>query len=90
MVRALTEEQIFTMLNVPRDGLQVAAAGFIEGKHQFIIQPDGHLTSDSYKYGITFIPPQYVRSVWSEYFEVVDIRSGAIHDFQDIVVCRKR
>jgi len=90
MERALSEERIFTMLAIPAEGLQEAAQGMREGRHNFIIQPTGHLTTDDYQYGITFIPASYIRRVWAEYFDVVEIVSGAIHDFQDIVVCRKR
>ena len=89
MERALTEERIFAMLDIPSANLQKASAAMTEGKHHFVLQ-SGHLTTDEFKYGITFIPSSYVRRRWSEYFEIVDIVSGGIHDFQDIVVCRKR
>ncbi|MGI0014595.1 MAG: sulfotransferase, partial [Nitrososphaera sp.] len=39
-----------------------------------------------YEYGISFIPEGYLRDHWGKWFEVVDYRHGAIHDFQDIVV----
>jgi SAM-dependent methyltransferase len=90
MARALDEDGIFRMLAIPRADLDLAAIGMREGRHNFILQPTGHLTSSDYQYGITFIPASYVKRVWSEFFEVVEIVSGAIHDFQDIVVCRKR
>ncbi len=32
----------------------------------------------------------YIRSHWSEYFDVLDIRERAVDDLQDIVVCRRR
>lgn len=90
MERALTEERIFQMINIPATGLEKAAQGMHEGRHNFIIQPTGHLTTKEYEYGITFIPANYVQTVWSDYFEIVRLVNGAIHDFQDIVVCRKR
>jgi SAM-dependent methyltransferase len=90
MERALTEERIFKMIDVSAAGLEDAAQGMREGGHNFIIQPTGHLTTEKYEYGITFIPDKYIQTVWSDYFDVVRIVSGAIHDFQDIVVCRRR
>jgi SAM-dependent methyltransferase len=90
MERATKEDRIYKMLEVPEIDLQNAAMGMREGKHNFIIQKNGHLTSETYRYGITFISSNYINRVWGEFFDVVDIVSGAIHDFQDIVVCRKR
>jgi SAM-dependent methyltransferase len=90
LTRALGEDRIFEMLAIPRCDLENAATGMGEGRHNFALQPTGHLTSDDYNYGITFIPETYVRLVWSKYFEVVNIVRGGIHDFQDIVICRKR
>ncbi len=43
-----------------------------------------------FEYGMTFIPESYVRSHWTRWFEVLDYRTGAIHDFQDIVVLRPK
>lgn len=90
LARALSEDRIFEMLTIPRTALERASAGMREGRHNFIVQPTGHLTSENYQYGITFIPETYVRRVWAEHFEVEGVVSGAIHDFQDIVICRKR
>ena len=90
LARAFEEERIFKMLEVPAAELDKAAVGMREGRHNFIVQGSGHLTTEDYKYGITFIPAPYVNQVWGKYFEIVKIVSGAIHDFQDIVVCRKR
>jgi len=88
--RAISEEHIFKMLEIPKAGLDRAYAGMSEGRHNFILQPTAHLTSNRYNYGVAFIPESYVRRVWTEYFDVVGIVSGAIHDFQDVIVCRKR
>jgi SAM-dependent methyltransferase len=90
LTRALGEDHIFEMLGILRAELERAARGMNEGRHNFILQPTGHLTSDNYNYGITFIPEIYLRRVWSNYLDVVNIVRGGIHDFQDIVVCRKR
>jgi SAM-dependent methyltransferase len=90
LTRAVSEDRIFDMLGILHADLNRAATGMSEGHHNFILQPAGHLTSEHYKYGITFIPESYVRRVWTEFFDVAAIVGGAIHDFQDIVVCRKR
>ncbi len=88
--RANTESRIFEMLSIGQDALKAATQAVSEGGFYCIVQDQGHLTSDDYRYGITFISAAYVRRVWSDYFEVVDIVDGAIHDFQKIVVCKRR
>lgn len=45
-----------------------------------------NLRERNYYYGITFIPENYLGIVWKNFFEIIAIREGAIHDFQDIVV----
>jgi SAM-dependent methyltransferase len=45
---------------------------------------------EPYQYGITFIPEQYIFAHWAKWFHILEIRRGAIHDFQDIVVLRPR
>lgn len=90
IARAIEEDRIFRMLAISIEGLDAAAVGMNAGKHNFILQETGHLTTSDYEYGITFIPSSHVKRVWTEYFDIVEIVSGAIHDFQDIVVCRKR
>lgn len=41
-----------------------------------------------FEYGITFIPENYIRNKWNKWFEIVDYRDGALHNFQDIVVLK--
>lgn len=40
-------------------------------------------------YQVAYHTPQYIRSRWSEYFEILSVQERAIDDHQDIVVCRK-
>lgn len=87
--RAETEAKIFAMLDVPKTAISEARKAFGGKGYQFILQ-DGHLTSDAYEYGITFISDRYIRNEWSRFFYVKAIRPGAIHDFQDIVVLEAR
>jgi SAM-dependent methyltransferase len=88
--RAINDDRIFEMLGIFSADLERAKGSMLEGRHSFILQPTGHLTTDHYKYGITFIPQSYIRQVWTEFFDVGAVIKGAIYDFQDIVVCRKR
>lgn len=88
--RALNEERIFKMLQIPHRGLRRAQTDMEKGKHAFIFQSASHLTTRAYKYGIAFVPKVYIEDVWYRYFEIVDVVQGAIHDFQDIVVARMR
>jgi SAM-dependent methyltransferase len=87
--RAVSEENIFRMLEIPREGLQAAQREMSQGLHSFILQERGHLTTGDYKYGIAFVPDDYVRMHWGRYFRIDAIVNGAIHDFQSIVVCRR-
>ena len=48
------------------------------------------LVNEPYQYGITFLPERYIREHWGRWFEVLDYRPGAIHNFQDIVVLRPK
>jgi len=102
--RANNEPTIRAMIDVPDRPFAKAKSDFAAGRHAFILQ-DGHLTTTlassgrgsqkklvegDFEYGITFVPEQYVRSHWGRWFDVVDYRAGAFHDFQDLVVLRPR
>lgn len=103
--RAMTEPRIKAMLDMNEDLFQAARNKFTDGQHAFILQ-QGHLTttnkttlkgaltkkviSDPFEYGITFIPESYLRTHWTQWFDIVDYRVGALHDFQDVVVLRPK
>jgi SAM-dependent methyltransferase len=102
--RAIEEPPIRAMIDVDEDRFRKARDEFSQGTHAFILQ-HGHLTtigdvgknavadkpiSEPFEYGITFIPEAYVRKNWRPWFEVLDYRPGALHDFQDLVVIRPR
>ena len=90
LARAETDPNIAEMLALPEGGLVTARAAF-DGGHGFcFLLQHGHLTSKDYDYGVAFISEAYIARNWSKYFEVEDIARGAIHDFQDIVVLRRR
>jgi SAM-dependent methyltransferase len=103
LARAVAEPRVRAMLEVSDANFAQARERFAAGRHAFMLQPTGHLTTlvdaevranaliaEPYEYGISLLPEAYVRSHWSRWFDVVDYRSGAIHDFQDIVVLRPR
>jgi SAM-dependent methyltransferase len=101
--RAITEEPIRAMISVEDDAFQNARASFSQGNHAFILQ-HGHLTTasdmsskihgeklidEAFEYGITFILESYIHSHWSQWSAIQRYCRGAIHDFQDIVVCTR-
>jgi SAM-dependent methyltransferase len=87
--RAMHEPAIWEMLAVDRALFESARARFERNEHAFIRQ-QGHLTTDDFQYGITLTSRAYVARHWSKWFSVEKYVSGAIHDFQDIVVLRAR
>jgi SAM-dependent methyltransferase len=87
--RAENETSVFEMLQIPASSLQEARAALDSDGVQFVRQDTGHLTTESYDYGITFTAEGYVRAEWARLFSVKDVRKGAIHDFQDIVVLKR-
>ena len=58
----------------PGDRLKRWIAGFLQ-RETYMSVP-----------GTSFVSETYIRENWGRWFDVVDIREGAIHDFQDIVV----
>jgi len=86
--RASTENDVLVMLAIPEDSVRLSQAKLASTGFSFVQQ--GHWTCDSYEYGVTFISEDYVRTKWSRFFVVENIAFGAIHDFQDIVVLRRR
>jgi SAM-dependent methyltransferase len=97
--RAIEEPPIRAMMDMDEARFQRARQAVAENRHAFVLQ-FGHLTTitedgtrlsgkqvdEPFEYGITFVPEGYLREHWGRWFEVVDYRHGAIHDFQDIVV----
>jgi hypothetical protein len=52
-----------------------------------------HITkviSDAEYYRNVFQTPEYVRSEWARYFDVVEIVPATIGNYQDLVIMRKR
>jgi SAM-dependent methyltransferase len=89
LARARSEASVFNLLEIPREELDAAQDRLADAGFVFVIQ-QGHLTTDDFAYGITFIARRYIETTWGQDFEVVDVIPGAIHDFQDLVVLRAR
>ena len=98
--RAVDEPTIRSMISVPDKAFETARQQFQAGQLAFILQ-QGHLTTGSpnnildatqepFEYGITFTPESYIRNHWSRWFDIVGLHSGALHDFQDVVVLRNK
>jgi SAM-dependent methyltransferase len=87
--RAREEERIYRMIAVDDARFARAQQDFAADRHAFVPQ-EGHLTSKTFEYGITFLSAPYVRTHWGRHFRVRDIVSGGLHDFQDVVVLEKR
>ncbi len=83
--RAEADEQTWHLLAVDAELFADAKKQFLLGRYAFIAQQN-HLTRNDYDYGITFIPASYVEKKWGQWFHIEKHVSGAIHDFQDIVV----
>jgi SAM-dependent methyltransferase len=88
--RAETDSIIATMLALPEGGLATARAAFDAGPGFCFLRQHRHFTSRRYEYGATFISEVYIARNWARFFELQDVVRGAIHDFQDIVVLRRR
>jgi SAM-dependent methyltransferase len=105
LARAKSEKTIRDMIWVDEQLFNRACMDFEQNRHAFILQ-QGHLTTvgadtvpeepvktvikEPYQYGIAFIPERYVLHHWAKWFTIVEIRKGAIHDFQDMVVLRPK
>ncbi|GGE81989.1 class I SAM-dependent methyltransferase [Sphingomonas prati] len=88
--RAVNEERIFQMMNTPREELELALTSLADGSGFHFYNQMAHLSSEAYEYGITFSNRNYLQRVWGEYFNVLNVVAGGIHDFQDIVVLEAR
>jgi len=70
--RALTESHILAMPAISRESAESSVAKLTSTGFSFVRQ-NGHLTSDSYDYGITFIGERYIGTKWSRLFSVEGI-----------------
>jgi glycosyltransferase involved in cell wall biosynthesis/SAM-dependent methyltransferase len=88
--RATDDGVVLELLGISPTDLDRARLALKSGSGFHFVRQLGHLTTDDYDYGITFIARRWIDAVWSEWYTVVDVIPGAIHDFQDLVVLRRR
>jgi glycosyltransferase involved in cell wall biosynthesis/SAM-dependent methyltransferase len=87
--RAMREEPILEILGVDLTDLQRAHAALSTGAGFHFVRQSGHLTTDDYDYGITFVARRWIDAVWSNWYDVVQFVPGGIHNFQDVIVLRR-
>lgn len=94
MERAINEPKIWEMINVDKRLFEEAKARFDRGQYGFVPQWDQYPwcepTSDHFPYGVSFIPKSYILSHWGKWFHIEKHASGALHDWQDVIVMRPR
>lgn len=88
--RALAEPAVFDLLDISRAELEAAATALREGEGFCFVRQDGHLTSPGYAYGVTFVSRRWIDAHWTQWFDIEAHVPGAVHDFQDLVVARRR
>jgi len=45
---------------------------------------------DASLYGITYISPEYMRTNWSDQFQILEHDEGAVSNWQDYVILKRR
>jgi SAM-dependent methyltransferase len=88
--RAIGDPAVLELLGISPTDLDRARATLETGSGFHFVRQSGHLTTEDYDYGITFMTRRWIDAVWSEWYTIVDVIPGAIHDFQDLVVLRRR
>jgi glycosyltransferase involved in cell wall biosynthesis/SAM-dependent methyltransferase len=88
--RATNEAAVLELLSINPHHLRLARAALSEGSGFYFAKQAGHLTSDDYEYGITFMTHRWIDEVWSRWYDVLAVVPGGIHDFQDVVILRRR
>jgi glycosyltransferase involved in cell wall biosynthesis/SAM-dependent methyltransferase len=88
--RAMNEGAVLELLGIGPNHLHRARAALLDGPGFHFVRQAGHLTTDDYEYGIAFVARRWIDDVWSTWYDVLRVVRGGIHDFQDIVVLRRR
>jgi SAM-dependent methyltransferase len=88
--RAMKEPAVLEIVGIDRSDLVRARASLSSGSGFHFVRQSGHLTTDDYEYGITFLARRWIDAVWSKWYDVVMFVPGGIHGFQDVVVLRRR
>lgn len=89
VARALSDVRVQDMLTLSAPELARLRLVFERGSGFHFVRQLGHLTTESYDYGMSFISAEYVRRCWPALLGEVEIHPGALHDFQDVVLIRR-
>jgi ubiquinone/menaquinone biosynthesis C-methylase UbiE len=87
--RAMNEGTVLELLGIGPNHLHQARAALSHGSGFHFVRQAGHLTTDDYEYGVTFVSRKWIDAVWSKWYDVLMVVPGGIHDFQDVVVLRR-
>ncbi len=87
--RAMDDAAVLEILGIDRGDLVRARETLSSGTGFLFVRQSGHLTTEHYEHGVTFVARRWIDAVWSKWYDV-QIVSGGIHDFQDVVVLRRR
>jgi glycosyltransferase involved in cell wall biosynthesis/SAM-dependent methyltransferase len=87
--RAMNEAAVLELLGIDLNQLHGARAALLNGSGFHFVRQAGHLTTNDYEYGVTFMSHRWIDSVWSKWYEVLTVMPGGIHNFQDVVVLRR-
>jgi len=94
MERVINEPKIWEMISVDKKLFDESKSRFDQGEYGFIQQWDQYPwcdpNSDHFPYGVSFIPQSYISSRWAKWFHIHKFASGAVHDWQDVIVMQPR
>ena len=90
LARARADGKVLDLLSIAPSELDAAEWALSEGDGLHFVRQDGHLTTEDYAYGITFVSRKRIDAVWTQWFDVVSVQNGGIHGFQDVVTLRRR
>jgi len=87
--RAMSQKSVLEILSVDQSDLHRARIALSSGSGFHFVRQSGHLTTNNYEYGITFLARRWIDAAWTKWYDVLMFVPGGIHDFQDVVVLRR-
>lgn len=82
-----SEPSLANMLGMTNESILEAKLALLQDGFHFV-RLNSPVVSYGAEFGITFTTSKFIKTNWSQHFDVVNICHGAIHDFQDIIVLR--
>ena len=77
-------DDIRERMGISKTQLEQAGEKMRQDGFAFLRQDDSYLDKDSY--GFTFISRAYIEKVWTRFYHLVEVKEGAVDDWQDAVV----